>query len=207
MINGIRNSQETTALYIEPYTITPGSTSVVQVVTMLETNRLSQSTDRVALTCVPEPMIVSISGGSQRLVGYDETFVLDASDSTDPAAAPGTALTYAWTCVKDSGRGCGIDSDNRPAVWEIDARNLSPDSSYEVTVTVSSVGKSATAEVQITVASWRPPSVQITAGSQTKFNNNEKIALQGAVVAQDSDFSTYWSWPDGEGCAYLVPGC
>eukprot|EP01043_Picozoa_sp_COSAG02_P012130 COSAG02_NODE_462_length_21838_cov_17.900501_3_plen_4662_part_00 len=212
-INSDRQQDETTTtLYISRGKLARGLSNVVQVQAHHRTsnNVVTTSIDSVVLTCKPEPMIASITGGTRRLVGYDEVFSLDASTSYDPAAAEDATLSFAWTCKKDDGRDCFDTSElGFSEIWEIDAQELSDtDSTYEFSVIVSNEGRSASATVFITKVGWVPPSVGITVRDQlhTKVNNDEKLTLQGDITTRGLEYTSYWSWPDSDDCAYLVLG-
>eukprot|EP01048_Picozoa_sp_COSAG05_P015667 COSAG05_NODE_1915_length_3839_cov_1.596524_2_plen_782_part_00 len=201
-------SERSSMLHIPAHHIAPGGDSIFRVIVMLKSNPSSSSTARVALRCVAEPLVVLIKGGS-RVVGYDEQFVLDGSDSRDPADS-GAVLAYQWECTTLTGSKCTLAVSQTPT-WAVNARQLQRGSTYIFTLRVSMEHGGALntgdASVSIKVSEGKPPGVSITAKNRLreKYNVNERIILEGTVTPTVGVGETQQAWESvqRDGCTYL----
>jgi len=92
-----------------------------------------------------------------------ETVTVDGSESTDPGAAEGETLTYAWTLVKPS----GSEADFADA--SAAKTSFKPDrpGDYEITLTVITVRETSAEETATVTATDGPIAVLPSPGSAT----------------------------------------
>lgn len=133
--------------------------------------------DRASLRVVEAPLVASLSA-TRLTVGRGAAAVLDGSGSSDPDAAPTSStpttpagwLGYAWRCAAKSGGGGGgagttcLAEGGAPLAFAEGAAQqaavLQP-GVYEITLTVSRGGRSASAAAEVTVLSAPAPVVQM----------------------------------------------
>ena len=108
--------------------------------------------DQIYLEIKEVPLIIKISGGSLRMLPWNENIILDASNSYDPNVPKDRTnkLTFAWSChlgVEESGTGfkaggCSVDGseaiESNQAIWVIPAKRVLLNTKLVFRVNVSS---------------------------------------------------------------------
>eukprot|EP01052_Picozoa_sp_SAG31_P001134 SAG31_NODE_37_length_31616_cov_38.688359_8_plen_1584_part_00 len=193
VLDGAATSRD---LILPPHTLAPGTVTMFQVNVWVASNPEINSYDTVAVRCLAEPLLVSIAGGS-RVVGFEQTFLLDASgtyDPDDPDLSQGP-LSFQWSCEQEDGEDCGIALE-RAAIASCDATILGRGNTHVFTVTATKGGKQGTAQVTIRVSqdAASPPSVAILHQTQRAYNPSNKLTLESTIHNLDTSLKTVLEW-------------
>ncbi len=155
------------------------------VITLTVSDGSLSHTDTVTITVREANRAPVADAGADRAASERDLVTLDGSDSSDP---DDDALTYSWTSVPSL-----AFSDAATASPTFTAPDVSSDTDYVITLTVSDGSLSHTDTVTITVREAnRAPTAD--AGSDQSVDERATVTLDGSGSSDPDDDTLTYSW-------------
>ncbi|XP_071511058.1 uncharacterized protein [Diadema antillarum] len=164
-------TRTTPFLYV-PAGSLPGDSELTFTVTVQDgSDQPKVTTQSVKITTVYSDLVAVIDRGDEITVGVDSgVLVLDGSKSYDPDNQD-EEMTYVWTCAKWNGASYETclsratrqvfpaQEDTVSSSLAFDANNFYPDSTYQFTLDIAKVSRTASASIIINTKSGNPPKI------------------------------------------------
>ncbi|XP_071511055.1 uncharacterized protein [Diadema antillarum] len=188
----------------------PGDSQVTFTVSVSAASDPSKvATQSVTVTTVYSDLVAVIDRGDEITVGVDSgEVVLDGSESYDPDNQD-EDMTYVWTCTKWNGESYETcvsratrqvfpaQEDTVSSSLAFDANNFYPDSTYQFTLDIAKVSRTASASITINTKSGNPPQA-FTQLLPEKVGKDQPLTLQ-AIVVHTSAITIDWSTDSNSG--------
>ncbi|XP_022108597.1 uncharacterized protein LOC110988924 [Acanthaster planci] len=204
-------------LHVDPNTL-PGDTTVTFTVAIYKSSDPSNNmTQSFSVQTRYSDLIPIIFGGSELTVGRDSGMLtLDGSGSFDPDQVA-VNMEYEWLCsqvtdstacwsYKEGEAGTQFPSAEAAAlsVLSIPASAMQADKTYEFTLVVSKLTRSASISVRVTALNGNPPKVDISTMFDERVLSEDSLSLK-ANIYHDQPLTSYvWEMVGtDEGYAFL----
>ena len=170
--------------------------SIITLRLTVTDNDGAQSTDEISINIIYNNPPTA-NAGTEAQVNEGDRVELDGSASSD---AEGSALTYLWQQIDNSGYSVTLDDANtsKPSFTAPGPVAADTNLSFQLTVT-DSFGKSSNANVNVTVIYNNPPTAD--AGANQQANEIQLVQLNGSASsdAEDSNLTYFWQQVDSSG--------